>query len=277
VHFTPLSPLWRVQRDEIVLTDRDQELLAALAEQRVAVMAQAAYWLGVSERTAGRRVRRLEQAGLLESRRLFERGSAMVKITPAGLRRIGSPLGKPGQKLDEYRHDVGVGWLWTAAREGAFGEMAEIVSERGMRSHDARLERMSPAERLLTDDPEHYGIGVGTLTAGGRPERHFPDLLLRSPAGHTIAVELELSVKGRRRLDGVMNAYASDGRVDAVLYVVPDARLAAKVRESAVRAGISDLVYVRRLAPGGIRGVAAVPETTVARAPARTRQPELRR
>jgi hypothetical protein len=248
-----------METGELVLSDPDLDLLRALAEQRVAVMAQVAHWLGVGDRAAGRRVARLRDAGLLESRRLFERGSTMVRISSPGLKLIGSPLPRPGQKLDEYRHDVGVGWIWTAAREGAFGQMATIHSERAMRSHDMRLDRMPDGERLREPDGELRGVGVGAWRADGRPERHYPDLLLESPAGHRIAVELELSDKGRRRLDGVMEAYASDARIDAVLYLVPDPGLAERVRAAASRAGIAEMVYVRGIVGGEIAGVAHEP------------------
>jgi DNA-binding Lrp family transcriptional regulator len=244
-----------VAADPPPFSHRDRDLLEALAQQRVAVLAQVAHWLGVSEATAGRRVAALHRAGLLERQRLFAGESAAVRITEAGLKRIGSPLGKPGRKLDEHRHDVGVGWVWTAAREGAFGELAEIVSERSMRSHDARLDRMAPGERFLEENPATYGVGIGSVSTTGRLERHYPDLLLHTGRGQTIAVELELTSKGRRRLAKVMDAYAADPRIDAVLYLVPDAAAATKIREAAARAGIERSVYVRQLAPGGIGGI----------------------
>jgi hypothetical protein len=244
-----------VPTDPIVLSNSDLELLRALAEQRVAVMAQVAHWLGVGDRAAGRRVRRLREAGWLESRRVFERGSAMVAITGPGLKLIGSPLGAPGLKLDEYGHDVGVGWIWTAAREGAFGPLAAIRSERAMRSHDARLDAMAPGERLLEPDDRRHGVGVGAWRPDGRPQRHYADLLLDTESGNRLAVELELSNKGRRRLDSIMDAYASDMRIDAVLYLVTDPRLGELVRAAASRAGIADRLHVRRIAGGEIGGV----------------------
>jgi DNA-binding transcriptional ArsR family regulator len=252
-------------REQTVLSDQDLELLRALAEQRVAVMAQVAHWLGVGDRAAGRRVRRLREAGLVESRRVFERGSAMVRITGSGLKLIGSPLGRPGQKLDEYRHDVGVGWIWTAAREGAFGPLTAVHSERAMRSHDARLDRMTAGEQLLEPDDRRRGVGVGAWRPDGRPAQHYADLLLETRGGNRLAVELELSHKGRRRLDSIMEAYASDMRIDAVLYLVTDPHLGELVRAAASRAGIPDRVHVRQVAGGEIGGVAP------GRAPARTR------
>jgi DNA-binding MarR family transcriptional regulator len=256
-----------VAADSRPFSQRDREVLEALAQQRVAVLAQVAHWLGVTEATAGRRVAALHDAGLVERQRLFAGQSAAVRITEAGLKRINSPLGKPGRKLDEHRHDVGVGWVWTAAREGAFGELAEIVSERSMRSHDARLDRMPRGERFLEDNPATYAVGVGSMSTTGRLERHYPDLLLKSRAGRTVAVELELTSKGRRRLDKVMSAYAGDPRIDAVLYLVPDAALATKIREAAARAGIERSVHVRQVALGGVAGV----DHSLARQPGRAR------
>lgn len=238
------------------LTPADRELLAALAEHRVAVPEQAARWLGVGPAAAARRIRRLEQARLLERRRVFSRGSATLRISARGLREIDSPLGPPGLKLDEYRHDVGVTWLWTAAREGAFGPLRGCETERAMRSRDARLDRRASTERsgpVLWADRE--GVGLGTYTPSGRPERHYPDLMLRTRDGRRVAVELELSGKGRRRLDRVLGAYASDRRVDRVLYLVADPRLGGEVTAAAARAGIADQVSVRLIARTGIGGV----------------------
>ena len=230
-------------------------------------------WLAVSEPTARRRVRRLERAGLLLSEPMF--GHEGLRISDAGLKRLGSTLGTPGHKRDEQHHDVGVGWLWTAACEGAFGTMAAVISEREMLSHDRRLERLPRAERLLAD-AEPYALGVANFDPGGRQVRHYPDLLLRSRAGHTIAVELELTPKGSARLGRVMGAYASDARIDAVLYLVPDARMAQRIGDAAARAGIDDLVHIRRLPPGGIRGgdpLARVTTRSRGRASARATAP----
>ncbi|HET9075004.1 MAG TPA: hypothetical protein VFN48_10525 [Solirubrobacteraceae bacterium] len=240
------------------LQPRDLLLLEALSHQRVAVLAQAAHWLGVSEATAARRVRALARADLVETRRIFDRGSPMLRITGRGLAQIGSRLSRPGQKLDEYRHDVGVGWVWTAARDGAFGDLAAIHSERALRSADARRDRLTPGERQLAVEDGHDapgGIGVGAFLADGRPQRHYPDLLLDTASGRRIGVELELTHKGARRLDRIMEAYASDLSVDAVLYLVADPRIGAQIHAAAERADMADRVHVRRVARAQIGGV----------------------
>ncbi len=196
----------------------------------------------------------------------------MMRITAAGLRAIDSPLGPPGLKLDEYRHDVGVTWLWTAAREGAFGPLGELETERAMRSHDARLDRRASTERagpVLWAERE--GVGLGTYTSLGRPERHYPDLMLSTRDGRRVALELELSSKGRRRLDRVVGAYASDRRVHRVLYLVADPRIGDQVAAAAARAGIADRVSVRRIGRAGIGGVD--PNDGRGRPPARARAP----
>jgi hypothetical protein len=83
--------------------------------------------------------------------------------------------------------------------------------------------------------------------ARGGERLHYPDLLLRTARGHRVAVELELSDKGRKGLDKVIGAYAGDRRIDAVLYLVDDERIFRNVQASARRFGLQDLVHVQRV------------------------------
>ncbi len=102
---------------------------------------------------------------------------------------------------------------------------------------------------------EPHGLGVGLLNRRGNPQRHYPDLLLNTRTGHRVAIELELSRKNRAELHRIMTAYASDGRIDMVIYLVPTATLARTVTDAARRAGISSLIRVQRLADNPIEGV----------------------
>lgn len=210
-------------------------LLEFLAEHRCAVAPQAQALLGCSPGLARRRLRRLADAGLVRSERIFAGRPSTCRITASGLSAIGSSLAPPRLHLSHYSHDLGLGWLWLAARAGAFGDIAVVYSERSMRSHDAR--------RGATDEP--LGAGIGVSTPGGSAQRHYPDLLLETPAGRRIAVELELSGKSPRRLAGIMLSYAADARIDMVLYLVADRRLATRIQRAARDAGIADLVRVQ--------------------------------
>jgi hypothetical protein len=101
---------------------------------------------------------------------------------------------------------------------------------------------------------------------GGRPRLHYPDLLLVTPEGHRIAVELELSSKGRARRDRILAGYGADARIEVVLYLVEQTALARAIQSSARRLGISSLVHVERVIPparAGGRGAPAAERTQV--------------
>ena len=218
------------------LTDWDRQVLCALAEHRVLVTPQLTSLTGLAENGAVARLRRLRQLGLIGHDRIFEGHPAANWITRRGLDSIESRLPAPRVDLKGYRHDIGVGWVWLAARNGAFGAASEVTSEREMRSHDLRADRAR----------EPYGIAMGSFDPRGRPARHYPDLLVRTAGGRRIAVELELTAKTPRRLDTIMRGYAGDGSVDGVLYLVPNQSLMRLVGAAVARAGLGDLVRVQR-------------------------------
>jgi hypothetical protein len=231
---------------EISLTEADLSVLGPLAEHRILIVPQVALLLGVSERTAARRLKRLHDARLLHFEQTFNGQPAGAKITAGGLRAIGSSLKAPYLNLNEYRHDVGVAWMWLAARDGAFGEIAELTSDRRMKVEDAAAVPVGGRPK--------WGIGLGLLGPHGTPQHHYPDLMLQMASGHRVAVELELTSKSVRRMSRIMLAYASDARIDDVLYLAANQRIAGRVTEAARRAGIGDRVHVQRLAPDGIEG-----------------------
>ena len=105
--------------------------------------------------------------------------------------------------------------------------------------------------------------------------------MLVTPEGARVAVELELSGKGRFRQEQILAGYGADARVDAVLYLVADPALARSIQASARRLGISSLVHVqwaRRTQPevgmGAARGAERAP---TGRASEAAREPEATR
>jgi hypothetical protein len=234
--------------DDISITEREASVLGPLAEHRTLIVPQVALLLGVTGGTALRRLRQLEQRQLLELRPIFTGLPAAASIRSPGLRAVGSPLKAPQLNYNEYRHDVGVGWLWLSARAGSLGELRGLMTERRMQGEDAAA--------AAAGRPARWGVGVGLLGSHGQPQRHYPDLLLAMASGHRVAVELELSAKSSGRMNRIMRAYASDSHVDQILYLAGRGSIAARVRESARRAGIGDRVHVQLLAPDGIAGAA---------------------
>jgi hypothetical protein len=242
------------------LTDRDRAVLGPLAEHRILIAPQVAVLLGVNEETASRRLNRLKAHGLIRYRRIIDGGPGGASITEQGLRRLGNRGGVPTDNAGAYRHDVGTGWLWLGARNGAFGALRSVTTERELRIADKAGRR--------TPEGSPHGFGLGLLGPHGHPQRHYPDLLLHTDSGHQVAVELELTAKSRQRMSRIMTAYASDPRIDAVVYLVPTQHLATLVSDAARRAGISDLIDIRMVAGDRIDGVGE--DVARSRAPSRT-------
>lgn len=227
-------------------TERDTSVLGPLAEHRFLIVPQVALLLGVTERTAVRRLRQLEQERTILLGPVFHGLPWAASIQRRGLRALGSPLKPPQLNLNEYRHDVGVGWLWLAARAGRFGALDGIATDRHMQAEDLRASANGCAPP--------WGVGLGICGSNGRPKRHYPDLMLDTVSGHRQAIELELTAKSARRLSRIMTAYASDASVDHVLYLAGSRLIAKRLLEAAQGAGISERVHVQLLAPDGIMG-----------------------
>jgi hypothetical protein len=219
------------------LGEPDIELLWFLAEHRMALPDHAVALLGSTEQAAAARLNRLAKAGYIESVRLFHNQPAMHLIVRDGLKVLGSALPAPKVDVHSYQHDVGVAWLWIAARRGTFGPLREIVGERRMRSHDGARDR----------DDEPFAVKLGGVGPWGRERLHYPDLLLRAADGRRVALELELSSKGRARRERILAGYAADPRFDGVVYLVQSAPVARSVQAAARRLGITSLVHIQRV------------------------------
>jgi hypothetical protein len=229
------------------VTARDRLLLEFIAEHRLVLPNHIQALLGVSAKTAARRLRALEHAGLVDREALFYRYPAHYRIERRGLELIGSRLPVPKRSLS-IAHDVGVTWLWLAARRGAFGSLAGVVSERSMRSRDGVEAHATQVTGRSEGEP--FGVRLSGPGPGGRPRLHYPDLLLIDRESRRIAVELELSSKGRSRRHQIIGGYASERRIDAVLYLVEDYRIGREVQAAARRFGFERNVSVQRVRVG---------------------------
>jgi hypothetical protein len=227
------------------LTSRDLETLSFAAEHRLVLADHVAALLGISGTGAGSRLRSLSRAGFVTAQRPFDRGPSCFQIARPGLDAIAADLRAP-RRLDlrSAEHEIGAAWLWLAASSGTFGALREVLGERRLRSSDASPERAGAP----------YGVRLGGVGPGGRERLHYPDLLLIDPGGRRIAVELELSSKGRARREKILAGYAADARIDVVLYLVRDRRIGRSIQESARRLGIGPLIHVQRVDFAGPRG-----------------------
>ncbi len=217
------------------LTEHDLRLLSFLAEHRLALETHLERLLGVSAVRTRARLRTLARGGFLSYGGVLDGEPAACRITRRGLAAVGSRLPPPRPNLACYHHDVGAAWLWLAARDGGFGPIREVISERVLRSHDLSGDR----------EDEPFGVRLGGVGPRGRERLHYPDLLLITPRGRRIAIELELTLKGRTRRENILGGYAADRRIDAVLYLVEKRSLRRALEASAARIGGADRVHVR--------------------------------
>jgi hypothetical protein len=212
-------------------------VLGFLAEHRLARVDHLMVCLGASGAAVAERLDALAALGLLAIRgAVFEGRPPAVQITRQGLGAIGSDLPTPRFDWRCYAHDVGVAWVWLAARAGAFGELQTVVAERRLRSRDGPGRRSDPP----------LAVQLGGVGPGGRERLHYPDLLLRTAEGARVAVELELTLKSRQRLEKILTGYGAAPNLDAVLYLVHKRGVGDAIARTARRLGISDRVMVQR-------------------------------
>jgi len=212
-------------------------VLAFIAEHRVVVRAQIRALLAIGDRAAAARLRTLANAGALTRQRSPDGHEECYTIKPRGLAALGSAL--PPTRLDYrgFEHDVGVAWIWLAARRGLWGPARAVVSERRMRSHDRSEEgRRAP-----------LAVRLGGVGPGGGARLHYPDVLVVLSGGKRVAFELELSGKSRVRRERILSGYAADPRIDAVVYLVDEPHVSRAIQTTARKLGISDLVHVQRV------------------------------
>jgi hypothetical protein len=165
-----------------VLRRRDLEVLGWLAEQYGARVDQLEVWLGCGPRTVQRAVARLRVAGLVRTQRMLVGEPAWVTPTAAGIAVCGAGFG------------VWRPWI---------GLLAHVAAVNDVRLH---IQGRAPAtewvpERVLARERcagEHLLDGVAVIE------------------GRRIAIEVELTVKSRRRVTAIVDELA--GRYDAVLY-----------------------------------------------------------
>ncbi len=201
------------------LTDRDLELLGFVAAQRFVLACQVSEWLGASDVVAYRRLRGLLDAGLLSYRRIYHARPGAYQITAAGLAVIESELPRATIDLRTYRHDIGVVWMWLAAANDCFGAGERVLSEREMRVHDQAPEHAR----------ECFAIPLCDYAPSGKQRLHYPDVVVVRRDGSRVAVELELTLKSRRRLEAILAGYAAERRIAGVVYFTDREPIAAAV------------------------------------------------
>ena len=142
----------------------------------------------------------------------------------------------------------------------------------------ARTDEPVP-DPVSLDFLRHF-LPVAQRALFGETERQVDHIrALVDPDGRRVAVELELSRKGRARRDAIFFGYSLERRIDAVLYLVETPSMARTIQAMAKRHGISNKVHVQYVRAGdgdlraGGRSRAAAARTATARGTARPAPP----
>jgi len=165
-----------------LLRRRDLEVLAWVAEQYAARVDQLEMLMGCGPRTVQRTLARMREAELITTRRVLAGEPAWVFPTAKGLRACGSTFGVWSPRIGLLAHVVAVNDVRLYVRARSSG--SEWIPER-------------------------------VLARDRRAGEHLPDGVVLTDR-QRVAVEVELTVKSRRRVTGILDELS--GRFDAVVY-----------------------------------------------------------
>jgi hypothetical protein len=165
------------------------------------------------------RLNQLVEDGLLEQRSLLYQRPGLYVATRAGLRWRGLTGLEVARVAVELCQALPDGW--------------DLISEREIRARERDSEELLASVQIAA-------------RAGGRPALHRPDLALISPAGRVAAVEVELSVKTRARLEGICTGWARARHLQRVYYLAAPSAARA-VRRAIKRTRTEDRVTVLAL------------------------------
>ena len=195
---------------ELRVVERDIEAIKEVSRWRVSTGRAIAVIAGFGGlRACDRRLSKLCQAGYLERKKVLYGVASIYTVTHKGKLLAGLPERPESIRVEQIPHDIAV------------TETAIYLSKtRGIAFKD-----------ITTEKQLHQQDGFGT-------RKHRPDFIY-TQEGETTAVEVELSLKAKARLEA--NILANFRDYDSQLWVVPDlqSRIAQILQEQMKRFPIS--------------------------------------
>lgn len=202
-------------------TQRDREIVAWLGHLGAAGAEHVMRRFGMGRSWAYARLNALVADGLLTQRALLHRQPSLYVASADGLRWCGLEyLGVQRISPGGFEH----AWQVATVAAQPMKPGWTLRSERDVRF------RENQTQTLIASAP------VGS-DGHGRQILHRPDLALISPTGGVFALEVELSLKGARRLGTICLGYARAKHLDQVVYLAtPQAARAVERAVDLVRA-----------------------------------------
>jgi len=181
---------------------RERELVRFVGVHGAVAMEHAMAALEVGRTAAYNRVAACIEAGLLERLCLLQGEPSLLRATRAGLRYAGLGLDVAVISPGSVDH-----WLRCTSMALVLGE--EFGADRVLSERELRL-----IERI--EGRPIFSAKVGELPSGA-PRLHRPDLAIPGEEG-PIAVEVELSPKAPRPLEGLIRAWRRASWISEVRY-----------------------------------------------------------
>lgn len=182
------------------LTPRDRRMLHWINGHGFVTADQAARWMDVCDRIGRRRLRLLVEHGYLQRQRFGFNEPQCHWLTKKGWEASGDELAPPKQiNRVTYFHDTA---LVDLSQKLVARTKGDFIPERRLRSENRSKGRWRKGRWV--DEP------------------HTPDGLLYVEDKKPVAIELELTVKERRRLESIISSYVCTLEFGGVLYFVGD-------------------------------------------------------
>ncbi len=174
---------------------------------------------------AYRRLRKLEEIGVVRQDRTFWRESNVLRLTGAGSRLADIDVGPARLVLAEIRHTLAVVDL-TEELLAKSPKGTTLITER-----ELRIDR----RRNLHDGTRKVGRG------------RVPDAVLVEPPETMVAIELDITPKRSRDLEMILVAYLQERYKRIIWYVMP--RQVERLKEIVRKQRADDFIEVRAWAP----------------------------
>lgn len=181
---------------------RDRELVRFVGAHGAVAIEHVRIALGLGRTAAYARVANCIEAGLLERSAVLEGEPSVLRATRAGLRYAGQPFKVATLSPALVAHSLRCASMALLLAEEFWP--CEVLSEREL-----------VAVEQIEERPV-FSAKLGQLESGA-PRLHRPDLAIAT-GDAPIAIEVELSAKAPRRLEGLMRAWRRASWVGEVRY-----------------------------------------------------------
>jgi hypothetical protein len=198
-------------RHAYVEAERDAEVLRFIGRFRFVTDELLGGKFGVSRQQMNLRLRRLAAAGLVQ-RTASPAQPALTMLTPHGARAVGLPARRAARTDAQRDHELALVWL--------------VIQLERAGNVDVRTER--ECRELEAAEVARYSVPVAQT--GRQADLRWPDIVLVSGSRRT-ALEVELSAKGRKRLQAIIDGYATADAFDEVMFLAIDACVARRLAE----------------------------------------------